>query len=79
MELRIHPPSHDAKLRVFSPRTYSINVSLSLDDCSFVGEELSPLNNSSKQQQSQSNTFAVAVVAVALDRSLYFLSFPAAS
>ena len=36
--------------------------------------------NSGKRKQSQSNTFAVVVIAVALDeRSLYFISFPPVS
>ena len=74
MELRIHPASHVAELRVFSPRIYTM-VSLSFDVCSFVGGTLfRPLNGS--KQQSQSNTFTVAVVVVALGRSLYFLSQP---
>ena len=36
-------------------------------------------NNSSTQQQSQRSIFAVTVVVVALGRSLYFISFLAAS
>ena len=36
-------------------------------------------NDSSKQQQSQPNTFAVAVVVATLGRSLHFRSFPDAS
>ena len=61
MQLRIHPASsHNAELRVLSPRTYALH------------------NNSSKLQQSQPNSFAVAIVIVALGRSLYLLCFPAA-
>ena len=53
------------------PRIQSLSHSRMV--CSFVGGALTPPNDSSKQQQAQSNHFAVAVVVVALGRSLCFL------
>ena len=77
MELRIHPASHDAELRVFSQRTYTI-VSLLLTYARLWGGLFLRHNDSNKQQQSQPHNFAVAVVVVALGSSVYFISFPAA-
>ena len=49
------------------------------DVCSFVGVAFSPpCNSSSKQQQSQTDIFAVTVTAVARGRSLYFMFSSAA-
>ena len=76
MELRIYPALHEAELRVFRPVPL-ILINRPLSAC--VGERPRRHNIISKQQQSRSNIFAVAVVVVALGRSLYFLSSPAAS
>ena len=77
MEIRIHPASHDAELRVFSPRTYTVySLFCHLTYIRLWGERFRPHNFSSKQPQSQPNNFAVAVGVVALGRSLYFLSQP---
>ena len=75
MELRILTV-HDAELRVFSPRASFIRRSTS---ACLWRKPSRRHESSSKQQLSKLIIFAVTVIVVALDRSLYFISFPAAS
>ena len=62
---------HDAELRVISPRASFLCRSTSVR---LWGKRSRRHGNSSKQHQSQPNVFAVTVIVVALDRSLYCVS-----
>ena len=83
IELRIHPGLHDAELRdseCLRPVPILLPVVI-LTSVRLWGERFRRHNNRSKQQRSQPNIifFVVAIAAVALGRSLHFLSFPAAT
>ena len=72
MELRIVTRHRAASFSLRASLCHSMSVRLR-------GERSRRHNNSSRQQQSQINVFAVTVIVVALGRSMHFISFPAAS
>ena len=79
MDLRNHPALHDSgrtSCRVFSSRASSLRHSTYTR---LWGKRSRRHNNSSNRQQSRPNISAVTVVVVALVRSVYLLSYPAAS